>query len=85
MTVKVITTRVVEGESAEGGLKEVTLSKTGLRVTCENGSVLEVSSPFLSFLAYLLASPPFIGFGVGCVRLSEGGMPLCVDLFTVFS
>ncbi|GAQ88770.1 methionyl-tRNA formyltransferase [Klebsormidium nitens] len=42
VTVKVITTRVVEGEGAEGDSKEVTLSKTGLRVTCVDGSILEI-------------------------------------------
>lgn len=43
VTVKVITTRVLEGEGAEGDPSEVTLAKTGLRVRCEDGSVLEVS------------------------------------------
>jgi hypothetical protein len=46
VTIKVITTRVVEGEAAteSGDAHEVKLAKTGLHVRCEDGSVLEVSS-----------------------------------------
>jgi hypothetical protein len=44
VTIKIITTRVVEGGGAteSGAAHEVKLAKTGLHVRCEDGSVLEV-------------------------------------------
>lgn len=44
VTLKVITTRVIEGEgvSGSGEADEVKLTKTGMHVMCGDGSILEV-------------------------------------------